>query len=130
MITLTEEEERMALVYEPFEGDETDVSGLTDKFVTGRKEHECFHCRDPIPVGQRHRAKTERNNEDRKIETFRFCAACCKTFAIYEGPDGDDGPMMERYSQGRKVDDARHVAEKAAQSCPCYLCKEHREQRP
>lgn len=123
-VQLTEQEERLALSYGPFEGDETDVSGLTDKFVVGRKEHECFHCRDPIPAGQRHRAKTERNNEERKIMTFRFCAACCKTFAIFEGEEGDDGPMMERYSQGRAVDDARHVAEKKPQGCKCYLCSQ------
>lgn len=55
-------------------------------------------------LGERHRAKTERNNEDRKIETFRFCGACCATFAILEGPDGDDEPMMVRYAQGRPVD--------------------------
>lgn len=123
MITLTEQEERLALSHEPFTDDETDVSGLTDKFVVGRKEHECFNCRDTIPVGQRYRAKTERNNEERKIMTFRFCAPCCKTFAIFEGDEGDDGPMMERYNQGRAVDNVRHVAEKKAQGCGCYLCK-------
>lgn len=120
---LTAEQEKMALRYEPFGGDETDVTGLTDKFVTGRKEHECFHCRDVIAPGERHRAKTERNNEERKIETFRFCGTCCATFATFEGPEGDDKPMMVRFAQGRAVDDARHVAQKKPAGCRCYLCQ-------
>lgn len=105
---LTEEQEKLALRYNPFEGDDTDVSGLTDKFVKGRKKHECFHCRDVIEVGERHRAKTERNNEEYKIMTFRFCAECCRTFALYED-DVSDVPMMLRYDQGRAVDNARHA---------------------
>lgn len=120
---LTPEQEQLALDHEPFDGDDTDVSRLTDKFVTGRKLHECFNCRDAIEPGERHRAKTERNNEDRKIETFRFCGACCATFAILEGDEGDDEPMMVRYAQGRAVDDARHKANPPA-GCHCYLHNE------
>lgn len=116
---LTEEQERSSLQYDPFEGDETDVSRLADKFVKARKQHECFHCRDVIEPGERHRAKTERNNEERKIMTFRFCAECCRTFAL----SWDDyEPMMERYRQGRAVDNARHVMENEEIGCTCYLC--------
>ena len=62
----------------------TDVAGLSDKFVNGQKEYACQHCYGPIAKGERHRAKTERNNEDKTIETFRFCRLCCAAMATYE----------------------------------------------
>lgn len=121
--TLPADQESLALSHYPFEGDYTDVSGLSDKMVNGRGAYECFQCCDAIEPGERHRALAERNNEERKVETFRFCGACCETFAILEGPEGDDEPMMVRYEQGRRVRDARRVSEKKAGGCGCHLCK-------
>lgn len=108
--TLTPAQETLALSHNPFDGDETDVSNLGNKFVIGRKAHECFQCTEVIEPGERHRAMTERNHEERTIKTFRFCSACCETFATYEGPEGDDEPMLVRYEQGQVVYSARHEA--------------------
>ena len=85
-VKLTNEQEQSALAYYPFGGEE-DVSDLDDKFVTGRKSYECLNCGDTITEGERHRALKQRNNEDRKIMTFRFCGACSLAAAIAD----DDG---------------------------------------
>ncbi|HQT89106.1 MAG TPA: hypothetical protein PK677_11215 [Acidiphilium sp.] len=71
-----------ALRFLPFDGDETDVSPLSDKIVKAAKEHpRCQICHGVILKGERHRAKTERNNEEKTVMTFRFCNKCCRAMA-------------------------------------------------
>ena len=89
-----------ALGYEPFEGDETDVTPLADKIVTAAKDHpRCQICEAPILKGERHRARTERNNEDKTIMTFRFCWKCTRAMAH---PDmWNEGRLIDsRYAIG------------------------------
>lgn len=83
-----------ALQYYPFACDETNVSPLNDHIVVARKAHpRCWICEGPIAAGERHRALTERNNEERKIMTWRFCNKCCRAMAH---PDTwDQGRLIE-----------------------------------
>lgn len=82
-------DEELALSFDPFEGDrDVNVAHLSDKFVVGRKEHECHTCAGPIAKGERHRAKTERDDDERRIGTFRFCAKCCA--AMTRADEWDD----------------------------------------
>lgn len=85
-------EEARALSWEPFFGDETDTTTLSDKFVTCGKEHRCSHCWGYCGAGERARALTERNNEDRIVRTFYFCNLCCKAAA---GADADAGKAID-----------------------------------
>lgn len=76
-----------ALYSEPFGGDETDVSVLSEKIVKFRKATTCQSCRSPVLPGTQGRARTERNYETRQIMTFRWCTICTTCMAI-EPVDG------------------------------------------
>lgn len=83
-----------AVNFDPFQGDDTLVTGLSDKIVIAAKDHaRCQICEAPICKGERHRAKAERNEEDHKIMTFRFCNKCTRAMAH---PD--------TYGTGRLID--------------------------
>lgn len=82
------ERERLCLLYNPFQGDETDVRVLNDAFVTTRYQQRCQVCLDDIPAGARVRARREINNEDRKAMTFYFCEPCCAAMARCWKDDG------------------------------------------
>lgn len=81
------------LMYHPFQGDETDVRVLGDKFLTVRCSQKCVICWEIIPIGTRVRARREINNEDRTAMTFYFCEPCCDAMAISWD---DDGRAIER----------------------------------
>lgn len=81
-------DEANALAFYPFEGDDLDVSQLSDKFVVTRKPHKCQWCFAPIPAGTRVRALSERNNEERKVMTFYFGPKCCSAMASAVAHDG------------------------------------------
>lgn len=104
--------EAAALSYEPFFGDDTDVRVLDDKFVTARKSTRCQVCWGQIEPGQRVRARTERNNEERKVMTFRFCPECCEAMAQADDDSGD--AIEKRYSMG--MDRAEQWREAALQA--------------
>lgn len=70
------------LQYDPFQGDETDVTKLSDRFLVTRKPHQCNVCLGQIPAGQRVRALTEINHEEKKVSTFYFCVLCCEAMAL------------------------------------------------
>lgn len=106
---LTPEQEKLALGHDPFEGDETDATKLSAQFVNGRKQYECFHCCDPIEVGDRHLVRRDRNHEEGRIDTWRWCGACAGAMASYEDT-GEDDPLVERLCIGNKVRDERHKA--------------------
>jgi hypothetical protein len=89
-----------ALRYDPFQGDETYFTLMSDKIVTARKDHpRCQICEAPILKGERHRARTEWNNENKTIMTFRFCWKCTRAMAH---PDmWNEGRLIgSRYSIG------------------------------
>ena len=71
-----------ALRFSVFQGDETDVTPLSDRIVKAAKAHpRCCICENSIAKGKFHRALTERNNEKRVVMTFRFCNRCCRAMA-------------------------------------------------
>jgi hypothetical protein len=69
-----------ALDSEPFSGDDTRVSVLNDRVVRFRKT-------PPCAVGSCGRARTERDLDDGRIGTFRWCTECTAAQAI-EAVDG------------------------------------------
>lgn len=73
--------DRDVLNYRPFQGDETDVTQLADRFVVTRYAHACTLCWEEIPPRARVRALTEINNEEHRVKTFYFCAPCCAAMA-------------------------------------------------
>lgn len=83
-----------ALADEPFFGDETDTTTLSDKIVKAAKDHpRCQICEAPIAKGEMHRALTERLNEGGGgIMTFRFCNKCTRAMAMI--CNGDDGAKL------------------------------------
>lgn len=93
--------ESACLSFDPFAGDETDVRPVSDKFVTTRKPHKCQHCGDRIKSGQRVRALSEINREERKRQTFYFCGLCCEAMANAGRDDGD--AFEERSIMWRKL---------------------------
>jgi hypothetical protein len=70
------------LAYDMFAGEETDVLFMSNRMVTTRKAHKCVHCQGAIAPGERVRAQTERNNEEKKIMTFYVCHECCVAMAL------------------------------------------------
>ena len=91
--------ERLALCYDPFSGDETDVKQLHNRFVNTRTEHDCNICLEKIPPRSRVRALTERNNEERSVMTFYFCPACCVAMAAV-GKDAGEA-IEQRTAMGQ-----------------------------
>lgn len=105
-------DEDAAVNFDPFGPDETDVSPLSDKIVTAGKDHaHCMMCDGPIPKGSRHRARTERNNEERKIMTFRWCGICCRAMA-----QADDWDRWEISGPERLVDSRDRIGEARRQA--------------
>jgi hypothetical protein len=85
--------EEDCLAYDPFEGDrDVDVTTIRDGFVKARKAGVCSTCSGKIRPGMRVRSRTERDNDERRIGTFRFCPECCDAMAkSWE----DDGAAIE-----------------------------------
>jgi len=91
-----------ALLFRPFAGDETDTTVLTDKIVVAAKDHQhCQICNGTIVKGERHRSMVERNNEDKKIMTFRFCGLCCKAMA-HPSTWSTGSKITHRYAIGER----------------------------
>lgn len=74
-------DEKQALMYDPFQGDESEVIRSSDKFVTTRTVHTCQHCRMQIKPRSRCRCLSEINREEHKRMSFYFCPACCEAMA-------------------------------------------------
>jgi hypothetical protein len=88
--------------YYPFEGDETDVTLLSDRIVRAAKSHPiCQICDGAIAAGEHHRVRTERDNEAHKVMSFRFCNRCCRAMAH---PD--------TYDTGRLIDSRWTIGER------------------
>lgn len=98
---MTQEQiEDLCLSSNPFDGDDTDVTLLADKFVNVRKRHTCIICQGRIKIGERVRSRTERNNEEQKVMTFYFCPICCRADAKAEDDDCD--AISARYEIGKR----------------------------
>jgi hypothetical protein len=87
---MTPKQERDCLGYQPFQGDETYVRELTDRFVVTRKDHQCVVCWGAIPTGARVRAKREINREDDVAKTFYFCESCCAAMVSSWTDNGEE----------------------------------------
>lgn len=94
-------QERLCLSYNPFQGDETDVTELSDKFVTTRYSHKCQICFEQIAAKSHVRARREVNNEDKKVMTFYFCEECCGAMARSWRDEGRS--ISERTSIGMRA---------------------------
>jgi hypothetical protein len=99
--TATWEED--CLAYEPFAGDrDVDVSVIRDGFVTARKPGICNTCSGEIRPGMRVRSRTERDNDERAIGTFRFCPECCDAMAKSWEDDGAAIEVREQLAWERR----------------------------
>jgi hypothetical protein len=100
----------LCLSYHPFEGDrDSDITVFSDRMIVARKAHRCQICGGPIAADERHRARTERDNDDQVVATFRFCGLCCEAMvkALY---DPDD--------VGKAIEERTGMGIKAANDCP------------
>lgn len=70
--------EMTALDYDPFDGDFGRPGDrlLSDKLVTAKKEHSCFHCEGPIQPGTRYRSRAE--IVEGSFTVFKWCEPCCE----------------------------------------------------
>jgi hypothetical protein len=84
----------MVLSFDPFQCDETGSAPLSDKLVVCRGDYTCHWCGGPIIKGERVRTLRERNNEERTIETFRFCALCCTAMTLDDGGTALDNRVI------------------------------------
>lgn len=89
----------LILMFDPFEGDFGDQGDrvLSDKMVTGRKQHICLHCDGPIQPGERHRSRSE--VVDGTMMQHRWCSVCCALMARIVGgldPEGAEEDYESR----------------------------------
>lgn len=80
-----------ALQHDPFAGDESYCTGLSDKIVKFRKTKPsgCQWCRRDIAAGTMGRAKSERNDESHTMVTWRWCTKCTSAMALPYDLDGE-----------------------------------------
>ena len=75
-------EEELILAFNMFEGDrDSNVRLLSDKMVDTRAPHRCVICQETFPAKSRARARTERDNTDKRVMTFYACPVCCRAMA-------------------------------------------------
>ncbi|WP_445392563.1 hypothetical protein ACUDTH_02890 [Stenotrophomonas pavanii] len=93
------DDESLTLMFDPFDGDFGSPGDkvLSDKMVTGRKEHNCSHCSGHIAVGERHRSRVE--VVDGSMMSHRWCRNCCSLMARIVG--GRDPESAEDEFEGR-----------------------------
>ena len=105
-------DDEKALDFNPWGDDETDTTTFSDRFVVTRKRSPCAICFAPIGPGRRVRAQVQRNNEDRRVMTFRFCETCCRAMVRRYDATTVAGEMAIelRYEIGRKRCERRELA--------------------
>jgi hypothetical protein len=110
--SLTEQQERDVLRFDPWGDRDATYRVLRSGFGVCRKPHECAICFGPVAPGDRIWARTE--TDDGIIKTFHFCAECCWCIArrYDETEDGEAfgfDRMYERWEIGRKRADQRRL---------------------
>lgn len=103
--SLTPEQERDVLHFDPWGERDATYRVLRSGFVVCRKPHECAICFGPINAGDRIWARAE--TDDGRTKTFHFCTECCWCIAHrYDATDDDSDSgfdrMYERWEIGRK----------------------------
>jgi hypothetical protein len=84
-----------------FDGDfgEQGDTELSNKIVKGRKEYECFICKNCINKGEFHRVTTWKFYNE--LLTYRCCNTCCLAMIKSINCDYDeDDPIDLRYKIG------------------------------
>ena len=83
------------LNYDPFDGDFGDQGDkiLSDKIVTAKWTHKCFHCGEVISIGESHRSRVD--IIDGSIVTYRWCAKCCAAMIVDMEDKTGMGEAME-----------------------------------
>ena len=92
--------------FDPFDGDNFEVTRIKDKMITARKDYVCQHCYGIVHKGTLSRNIVE--SLEGKLHSFRFCTDCCKAMVlqlqIWNGDselsddlDEDIEPFEERY---------------------------------
>ena len=85
-----------ALKYDPFAGDtDGDVTLLSDKIVTARKDAKCHNCSYTITSGMRIRSRCEKF--DGAFMTYKWCEKCTEFMAI-----NDDDALEAAAANRRK----------------------------
>lgn len=82
-MTKPTETERLALRYDPFQGEDIRRRTMVDGIVVTRKPHDCIICLEPIPLGARARSTTEImiDGQHRTVMTFHTCPTCVEAEA-------------------------------------------------
>ncbi len=81
-MTLTKQEQKDALAFDPFASDFGDQGDriFRDAIVVARKPHECVDCLEPINPGEQYRSMTAKF--DGVLSTRGWCIGCLKAFAM------------------------------------------------
>jgi hypothetical protein len=114
---LTADEEADVLNFDPWGERDATYRVLRAGFAVARKAAKCAICFGPIAVGERVWFRAEQ--DEGKVQTFRFCPECCWCIAHRcdehdweSDPDGTGDPwarMDERWEVGRKRADAERT---------------------
>lgn len=106
---LTAEQERLCLLYNPFQEDDSDTRQLSDKIVTVRKGGDCCICFETIRLGEHSRKQTA--IVDGRIASCRMCEECCAAMALswadggkaieQRTSNGIEHAMAQRITRGR-----------------------------
>ena len=98
---MSETTDAKILCFDPWGERDATYVVLVNSMVVARKPHECAICFGPIVVGERHRA--QREADDGRAKTFRFCAECCEAMARSGGDTEEDGmAIYDRFDIGRE----------------------------
>jgi hypothetical protein len=100
-VSETQAIDAMILSFNPWCGDESDVTTLSDRMVVTRVSSTCAICFGKILPADRVRTKVEKM--DGKVKTFRFCVECCAAMARrYVAATAEQEMEIERrYDLGR-----------------------------
>jgi hypothetical protein len=99
--------DKAVLQFDPWCGDESDVTTLSDRMVVTRVKSVCAICFENILPRDRVRTKVEK--WDGKMKTFRFCVNCCAAMArrAFAANEAQEMEIENRYNMGRLRADSK-----------------------